>query len=312
MKKVGKIIAFLIIIALIVVPLTACPGGQGAGGPMGPAGPQGEKGERGPRGAPGEQGPRGPAGPEGPPGKDGEPGTGVGVGGGAEIVVALAEITFDVPVSGGMDVVTNVYPYYDYVYGYGQSDEDFTYSIGYSTDYFCECTWDEDVWVCTGTICDSAITDVWPINEDVYTDTGSYDEFIYNLGYDIEPLVIDTTASGTVPGLATIQAYMTDSLVIAGSCFEPGEEVLLTICDEDCVFGYDIVANECGAFYFGPFTLYDDMDSTQRSYLINNYALYGYTVSVRAWTDFSWDDEEWKLEEGTLQANWPLKVIFIP
>jgi hypothetical protein len=80
MKKAGKIIAFLIIIALIVVPLTACPGPQGPAGPAGPAGPEGAKGERGPMGPPGdpgirglrgETGARGPAGPAGPPGTSG-------------------------------------------------------------------------------------------------------------------------------------------------------------------------------------------------------------------------------------------------
>ena len=75
MKRAGKIIAFLIIVALIVVPLTACPGPQGPAGPAGPAGPGGEKGERGPMGPPGEdgmgvRGPEGPAGPPGPPGSD--------------------------------------------------------------------------------------------------------------------------------------------------------------------------------------------------------------------------------------------------
>ena len=75
MKRAGKIIAFLIIVALIVVPLTACPGPIGPAGPAGPQGAQGDKGERGPMGPPGEdgmgvRGPEGPAGPPGPPGSD--------------------------------------------------------------------------------------------------------------------------------------------------------------------------------------------------------------------------------------------------
>jgi len=86
MKKAGKIIAFLIIIALIVVPLTACPGGQGATGPQGPSGPQGEKGERGPAGQPGDQGQRGVRGPAGPAGLDGLDGAD-GTGSVATIVV---------------------------------------------------------------------------------------------------------------------------------------------------------------------------------------------------------------------------------
>jgi hypothetical protein len=77
MKKAVKIVAFLVVIALILVPLTACQGPQGPQGPAGLQGPQGEKGDPGPTGAPGETGPAGPAGPqgeEGPPGEQGEPG----------------------------------------------------------------------------------------------------------------------------------------------------------------------------------------------------------------------------------------------
>jgi len=91
MKRAGKIIAFLIIVALIVVPLTACPGPQGSGGPAGPAGPQGEKGERGPMGPPGESGVRGVVGPEGPAGPTGPAGPAGAdgpVGPNAQIVVA--------------------------------------------------------------------------------------------------------------------------------------------------------------------------------------------------------------------------------
>jgi hypothetical protein len=94
MKKAGKIIAFLIIIALIVVPLTACPGQQGPAGPAGPAGPQGEKGERGPMGPPGDtgaMGPRGPEGPEGPAGAAGEDGTGAAIPLDAQIVVCYED-----------------------------------------------------------------------------------------------------------------------------------------------------------------------------------------------------------------------------
>jgi hypothetical protein len=86
MRKIGKLVAFLIILALIVVPLTACPGQQGSQGPAGPAGPQGEKGERGPMGPPGETGMRGPVGPKGPEGPEGPAGAD-GTGSVATIVV---------------------------------------------------------------------------------------------------------------------------------------------------------------------------------------------------------------------------------
>ena len=74
MKKAGKIIAFLIIISLLVVPLAACAGGQGATGPQGPTGPAGAKGERGPIGQPGTTGPTGPVGDTGPTGETGATG----------------------------------------------------------------------------------------------------------------------------------------------------------------------------------------------------------------------------------------------
>jgi len=87
MRKIGKLVAFLIIVALIVVPLTACPGPQGPSGPSGPAGPQGAKGERGPMGAPGDTGARGMVGPEGPRGPAGPAGPAGTSGSTAEIVV---------------------------------------------------------------------------------------------------------------------------------------------------------------------------------------------------------------------------------
>jgi len=95
MKRAGKIIAFLIIVALIVVPLTACPGPQGDPGPRGPAGGQGEKGERGPQGPPGEAGIRGMVGPEGPEGPAGPagPAGAEGAGSAAEIVI-MDDIAF--------------------------------------------------------------------------------------------------------------------------------------------------------------------------------------------------------------------------
>jgi hypothetical protein len=90
MKKAGKIIAFLIIISLLLVPLAACngegeeestevvlqllQGPQGEQGPPGPQGPQGPQGPMGPQGAPGPTGPQGPQGPIGPRGPQGAKG----------------------------------------------------------------------------------------------------------------------------------------------------------------------------------------------------------------------------------------------
>jgi len=81
MKKIGIIIAFLIVISLLLVPLAACQGPQGPKGPEGPEGPMGLKGEDGPPGPPGRdtgdpgpQGPQGDPGPQGPIGPQGEKG----------------------------------------------------------------------------------------------------------------------------------------------------------------------------------------------------------------------------------------------
>lgn len=87
MRKAVKIVVFLLIIALVMVPLTACEGPQGPKGPQGPAGPAGPAGPQGPAGPPGmaggeqgpagpqgEQGPAGPQGPEGPRGSTGPQG----------------------------------------------------------------------------------------------------------------------------------------------------------------------------------------------------------------------------------------------
>ena len=81
MKRIGIIVAFLIVISLLLVPLAACQGPQGPKGPEGPEGPMGLKGEDGPPGPPGRdvgdpgpQGPQGDPGPQGPVGPQGEKG----------------------------------------------------------------------------------------------------------------------------------------------------------------------------------------------------------------------------------------------
>jgi hypothetical protein len=78
MRTAAKILALLVILALIVVPLAACEGEQGPAGPQGqtgPAGPAGPAGDPGPPGRPGgEQGPQGEPGPQGDPGPAGPAG----------------------------------------------------------------------------------------------------------------------------------------------------------------------------------------------------------------------------------------------
>ena len=118
MKKAAKITACLLILALLVVPLTACPT-PGTSGGQGPAGPQGEKGERGPMGPPGPAGPmglRGPVGPAGPPGPPGSDASvpldaQIVVGQQLEVITGLMVTTEAVGVTGTTDtVVTAVTP----------------------------------------------------------------------------------------------------------------------------------------------------------------------------------------------------------
>lgn len=103
MQKVVKLIVFLLIISLILVPLAACQGDRGPQGPQGPAGPAGPAGPQGPAGPPGrtggaqgpqgEQGPAGPVGPQGPHGERGPRGPAGGTlilsGGGVPLDMAI-------------------------------------------------------------------------------------------------------------------------------------------------------------------------------------------------------------------------------
>ena len=161
MKRAGKIIAFLIIVALIVVPLTACPGPQGPSGPAGPAGSQGEKGERGPMGPPGESGIRGMVGPEGPAGPAGPAGAAGASGSAATIVVNSlywwSSSTY------GYGYATSAVPLY---FGYDVGDEDwYAYaSLSVAGSCFPE---GEDV---TITVCDEA----WVLNEIEANDCGAF------------------------------------------------------------------------------------------------------------------------------------------
>ena len=132
MKKAAKITACLLILALLVVPLTACltPGTSGG---QGPAGPQGEKGERGPMGPPGPAGPmglRGPVGPAGPPGPPGSDASvpldaQIVVGQQLEVITGLMVTTEAVGVTGTTDtVVTAVTPTTGSVAVSGSTDTD--------------------------------------------------------------------------------------------------------------------------------------------------------------------------------------------
>lgn len=120
-------------------------------------------------------------------------------------------------------------------------------------------------------------------------------------------------------GYATTNVYLWSSYVyfqVSGSCFEPGDEVYITICDENYVLWlYDeyedstdtyIVANDCGAF-FAEFWV--DISYGYWSDILD------YPISVRAWTNAELDEVEeeeylYQVVDGDLMANWPLYLTY--
>jgi hypothetical protein len=267
MRKIGKIIAFLIVIALIVVPLTACPGGQGSTGPMGPAGPQGEKGERGPRGAPGDPGPRGPRGPEGPEGPEGEQGEQgpqgppsqitIGwmniMGGycepGPEITTACERIPFS---SGGEDVWP--YPYPACCCEVGTSGED------------CVC-----------------------VNPGEVVSLGDY---ICTYCYDLaEPYYVCEWVDYPYASTPYTVWYAWPDMWVAvlGENFPEGETVYLTICGYDYSYEwFSIPVEPCGTF-------------ATADYYIPTEVPYG-PASVKAWLGDYFGNDDYP----DVQASWPL------
>lgn len=94
------------------------------------------------------------------------------------------------------------------------------------------------------------------------------------------------------------------TIYIFGSCFTPGEVVTITICDRNCIIA-KATANECGAFKV---TAYLEMlPGDQITYLMSYYN--NQVVSIRAWINAETDEDN-KVIEGTIVANWPL-LLFV-
>jgi hypothetical protein len=246
MKRASKIIVFLVIIALLLVPLAACQGAkgpQGDPGPTGEQGPPGDVGPRGPQGQPGPtgpagpagtvaglQGPAGPAGPAGSPGIPGEPGP--------QISATWANIGYGIEIQGA---------------GTGVGDGVFY--------------------------------------------MGDVGEFTIN-----DVTVWDYGIDGPPEGPCWVR--------IKGSGFNPGEVVVLTICENDTVLDLYIyvyttetdhsaaltdiadyvVANDCGAFEV--FTYMPDIWPE----LVGEPTAVVVHTSVKAYVN------------NLLQASWPLEV----
>lgn len=95
---------------------------------------------------------------------------------------------------------------------------------------------------------------------------------------------------GPMSALTTVEAYPGQSIRIKGACFDPGEIVILTICEDD-LFLAEAIANDCGAFEV--FAVLPGAPPLS----------YG-PVSVKAWIDSDGDG----IYE--LQACWPLDIVW--
>ena len=94
---------------------------------------------------------------------------------------------------------------------------------------------------------------------------------------------------GPMSALGTVEVYPGQRIRIKGSCFNPGDIIILTIC-EDNTFLTEAIANDCGAF---------EVFATLQGV---TFLIYG-PVSVRAWVD---TDDDGIYEK---QASWPLDIV---
>ena len=276
MKKVGKIIAFLIIIALLVVPLAACAAeGQGPTGPQGPVGPPGAQGEEGEQGPPGRAGgPEGPEGPEGPTGATGATGatgpegdrgpTGLMGAPGAPGPVGPCNPQITVGMFWEMEYYCDcpLYPYECVFIEYFMLEP----GIGY---YIYDC----------GTKLPSEVD--WLVEKYgcVYVETG-----IYFCQIPMQTCVCLEMPPWLVSHSIIGYTYAGDYVTIQGACFEPGATVDIEICGE---WWTDVTVLPCGAFC---------IEDAVVPFLAAGPGCY----SVKAYVD------------GELQACWPLYVMFYP
>ena len=94
---------------------------------------------------------------------------------------------------------------------------------------------------------------------------------------------------GPMSALGTVEAYPGQRIRIKGSCFNPEDTIIITICEND-TFLVEAVANNCGAFEV--FTTLPGVPPL----------LHG-PVSVKAWVDTDGDGIYEK------QASWPLDIV---
>jgi hypothetical protein len=255
-------------------------------------------------GPPGEAGARGPVGPEGPAGPQGETGpmgslAAIVVGYEIDVITGLDFLSGPVGVSGNTaSVVTSVTPTGEIVDITGTTTDAVTSLTNY-TGHFCGCWWTGDDWSCT-TGCAPALigTDQ---NHDTTTVHGQTDSTVLtNVSSSTGSVgVTGTTTSAVVQDInvametifyTTWNVDVGQSVVIKGAGFEEGDEVTISICDDNYHWA-DVTANSCGAFEIDT-TVPVDVDTGP--------------VTVRAWLNASVVDDE--VTSGELMAAWPLEV----
>ncbi len=100
----------------------------------------------------------------------------------------------------------------------------------------------------------------------------------------------DPKDHGSFGYFAVVEAIPGQTIRIKGACFDPGDIVIITICERN-LFLVEAEANDCGAF---------------EVYAVVPGIPLG-PVSVRAWIDV--DGDGILFEKGELQACWPLDIV---
>ncbi len=231
MKILSKLFVILMILALVLVPVTACTGSEGPQGTKGPAGPQGLTGPQGPAGPTGPQGPDGPAGPQGEQGPAGSQGP-----------VGLQGTQGSAGTAGPQGPVGPAGPQ-------GAAGPQ-------------------------GTVGPQGKQGPpGPIRQIVVTwDPSDHDIFF-----------------GPMSALGTVEVYPGQRIRIKGSCFDPDDTIIITICEND-TFLAEAVANNCGAFKV-------------LATLPGVPPLLHEPVSIKAWVDTDGDGVYEK------QASWPVDIV---
>lgn len=105
---------------------------------------------------------------------------------------------------------------------------------------------------------------------------------------------------------------LAENLVVLGAGFEPSEEIVITICDANCVWE-EAIADACGAFYVE--LDLTELNADQMVYLYDNYVSQNEPVAVKVWVNYIiyndlGDDPDmgWKLTSGDLRAVWTLDI----